>query len=157
MGMIPIETSKIKMKINDQEFVMKNIGFLHVAEDQTPVPDKPLSKYLFKIIRTKNRFSLMFFPQMMLHYDGYSVKVLAGPHLKGQHCGMCGDYNRNTFKEFINPQMCTLKTGEEMAHAWTLDNKFCTAKVVKPTCTVQGIDSFFLRTIRVCFFLDPVF
>ena len=41
--------------------------------------------------------------------------------------------------------MCELKTGEEMARAWTLDTKFCADKVVKPACTVQGIDIVFIN------------
>merc|ERR1711887_117570 len=135
--MIPGNTDKIQLKINDQEYVMKNTGFLHVAEDQTLIPDKTLHKYLFKIIKNKKRFSLVFFPQIVLHYDGHSLQVIAGQHLEGQHCGMCGDFNKKTYDEFLNPQMCELRTGEEMARAWALDNKFCADKVVKPACTVQ--------------------
>merc|ERR1712212_392705 len=99
--------------------------------------DKTLSHYLFKIIRDKKRFSLVFFPQIVLHYDGHSLQVLAGPHLEGHHCGMCGDFNKKTYHEFMNPQMCELRTGEEMARAWALDSKLCADKVVKPSCTVQ--------------------
>ena len=93
------------MKVNDQDFVMKNNGFLHVAEDKTLVPDKTLPQYLFKIIRNQKKLSLVFFPQIVLHYDGNSLQVLAGSHLKGQHCGMCGDYNKKTYHEFMNPQV----------------------------------------------------
>ena len=103
--MIPGKTDKIHMKLNDQDFVMKNTGFLHVAEDKTLVPDKTLPQYLFKIIRNQKKLSLVFFPQIVLHYDGNSLQVLAGSHLKGQHCGMCGDYNKKTYHEFMNPQV----------------------------------------------------
>jgi len=71
---------------------------------------------------------------MMINYDGNSIQVLAGPHVKGQHCGMCGDYNRNTHYELDDPQMCPLKTGEEMARAWTMDKKYCSTQVAKPEC-----------------------
>ena len=30
--------------------------------------------------------------------------------------------------------MCNLKTGEEMARAWTLDKKYCSTPIAKPEC-----------------------
>merc|ERR1712106_245792 len=93
-----------------------------------------LPNFVFKIIRQQNNFVIDFFPGMMIKYDGNSVQVLAGPQVTGQHCGMCGDYNRNTFHELKDPQMCNLKTGEEMARAWTLDKKYCSNPIAKPEC-----------------------
>jgi hypothetical protein len=102
---IPMENNKVQMKINDQEFVLQDNGFLFFPKNKAPVLNKVFQNYLFKMIRRQNSFTLTFFPQMMLNYDGNSVQVLAGPQMKGQHCGMCGDYNRNTYHEFIDPQV----------------------------------------------------
>ena len=100
-----METNKIHIKINDQDYDLQDNGFLFFPLDRAPVPNKVLHNYLFKIIRRQNSYVLTFLPQMMINYDGNSIQVLAGPHVKGQHCGMCGDFNRNTFHEFIDPQV----------------------------------------------------
>eukprot|EP00092_Neocalanus_flemingeri_P063290 GFUD01076531.1.p1 GENE.GFUD01076531.1~~GFUD01076531.1.p1 ORF type:complete len:214 (-),score=53.48 GFUD01076531.1:93-734(-) len=131
----PTEQNKVQIKINDQDFDLQDNGFLFWPLDQAPVENKVFRNFLFKIIRRQNSYVLDFFPQMMINYDGNSVQVLAGPHVKGQNCGMCGDFNRNTHHEFLDPQMCHLKNGDEMARAWSLDTKYCSDKATKPVCT----------------------
>ena len=102
---IPLETNKVNIKINDLDYDLQDNGFLFWPLDQAPIHNKVVRNYMFKIIRRQNSFVLDFFPQMMINYDGNSVQVLAGPHVKGQNCGMCGDYNRNRYHELVDPQV----------------------------------------------------
>jgi len=131
---IPFDNEKINVKVNDVEYVMHDGAFLYVPENETPVTNKVVNNHLFKIIHKQKTFSIMFFPQILINYDGKSIQVRVGPHMKGQHCGMCGDYNGMTHQELKNPQMCVLQSGQDMAKAWALDSKFCTETVVKPAC-----------------------
>jgi len=132
---IPVDANQIMIKINDQEHEILDNGVLFWPTTRVPHHHAVFREYLFKIIRHKNTFILDFFPQIMINFNGISAQVLAGPHIKGQNCGMCGDYNRNPHHEFLDPQMCHLKNGDEMALAWTLDTKFCTDTITKPACT----------------------
>jgi len=143
LELLPLDNRKFDLKINDQgPFYFRDKDFMYFATDQEPEMNKRVvPNHLFKIIRRKDMFVVDFFPHMMIRYDGNSMQVLAGPQVKGRHCGMCGDYNRNMHYELVDPQMCHLMNGDEMALAWTLDKKFCQDKVAKPACkkTVPGV------------------
>merc|ERR1711910_153334 len=136
LELIPLDNRKFDLKINDQgPFDFRDKDFMYFATGQEPEMNKRVvPNHLFKIIRRQDMFVVDFFPHMMIRYDGHSIQVLAGPQVKGRHCGMCGDYNRNMHYELVDPQMCHLMNGDEMALAWTLDTKFCQDQVVKPAC-----------------------
>ena len=51
--------------------------------------------YLFKIYKWEGSFTIDSFLRLTVHYDGSHVSILAPPHVKGQQCGMCGDFNRD--------------------------------------------------------------
>ena len=40
----------------------------------------------------------------------------------------------------LQSQMCVLRNGEEMAHAWTLDTKMCETRITKPDCVMPFTD-----------------
>jgi len=96
--------------------------------DETP------SKYKFKIYRFQKMFLVESFLNVMVMTDGSSVKVVAPPQVKGQHCGMCGDFNGDHAHELIHPQMCELHSGTDMAAAWTWARNDSTCPA-KPSCT----------------------
>ena len=51
--------------------------------------------YMFKIYKWEGTFTIDSFLRMTVHYDGSHVNIVAPPHVKGQQCGMCGDFNRD--------------------------------------------------------------
>merc|ERR1739846_268211 len=93
--LIPMDTKEMMIKINEQEHQIVDNGVLFWPTTTTTTTTTVFRDYLFKIMRYKNTFTLDFFPQIMINFNGLSAQVLAGPHVKGQNCGMCGDYNRN--------------------------------------------------------------
>eukprot|EP00092_Neocalanus_flemingeri_P025744 GFUD01027909.1.p1 GENE.GFUD01027909.1~~GFUD01027909.1.p1 ORF type:complete len:741 (-),score=120.67 GFUD01027909.1:127-2277(-) len=138
---VPIKTNVFRIYVKGDigqgkqgPYDLTDKDFLYWSPTEGTKLNTVLPDFMFKIFRRQNNYVVDFFPQMMINYDGNSVQVLAGPQVKGQHCGMCGDYNRNTYHELLDPQMCPLNTGDEMARAWALDTKYCSTKVTKPEC-----------------------
>jgi hypothetical protein len=52
---------------------------------------------------------------MTIKVQGSHVELSAPKYLRGQACGMCGDFNQEIVGEFMTPQRCALSTGELMA------------------------------------------
>merc|ERR1711915_574311 len=76
---------------------------------------------MFKIYKWESTFTIDSFLRMTLHYDGSHISVISPPHVKGQQCGMCGDFNRDHRYEMLGPNECQLKNGNDMAKAWAWD------------------------------------
>ena len=109
---VPMKSKTFRIYVKGDEqlgkqgpFDLQDMDFLYWSSTQGSKLNTVLPNFVFKIIRQQNSYVLDFFPQMMIKYDGNSVQVLAGPQVKGQHCGMCGDYNRNTHYELDDPQV----------------------------------------------------
>ena len=51
-------------------------------------------------------------------YDGNFVEVMPAPSVKGQHCGVCGNYNRNKNDEFTGKDESILPSGADMVNEW---------------------------------------
>jgi hypothetical protein len=52
---------------------------------------------------------------MTIKVQGSHVELSAPKYLRGQACGLCGDFNQEIVGEFMTPQRCALSTGELMA------------------------------------------
>jgi len=85
--------------------------------------DEREKSYMFKIYKWESTFTIDSFLRMTLHYDGSHVSVISPPHVKGQQCGMCGDFNRDHRYEMLGPNECQLKNGNDMAKAWAWDKE----------------------------------
>ena len=46
------------------------------------------------MFRWGSTFNLYSFLKVWVAYDGNFVEVVPSPSTKGQHCGICGNYNR---------------------------------------------------------------
>jgi hypothetical protein len=51
---------------------------------------------------------------MTIKVQGSHVELSAPKYLRGQACGMCGDFNQEIFGEFMTPRRCAVSTGELM-------------------------------------------
>ena len=51
-------------------------------------------------------------------YDGNFVEVMPAPSVKGQHCGVCGNYNRNKADEFTGKDETALASSADMVNEW---------------------------------------
>ena len=51
-------------------------------------------------------------------FDGTFVSVVPAPSVKGQHCGLCGNYNRNQWDEAIGKDGATDVGFSGIADEW---------------------------------------
>ena len=97
------------VKINDKEFKIRDGDFLLFTKDEEPRVNYRFAKdYRFRMFRNSaypNRIYIDFSPYVMVIFDGNSVQTVAGPMVKGRHCGMCGDYNVLRSLELVDPKV----------------------------------------------------
>ena len=73
---------------------------------------------LSRIFRWGSSYNVYSFLRVWVVYDGNFVEVVPAPSAKGQHCGICGNYNRNKFDEFTGKQMQALPSAQDMVQDW---------------------------------------
>jgi hypothetical protein len=61
---------------------------------------KLIFTYFSRIFRWGSTYNLYSFLKVWVTYDGNYVEVVPAPSTKGQHCGICGNYNRQQKDEF---------------------------------------------------------
>jgi hypothetical protein len=54
---------------------------------------------------------------VVVTYDGTFAQVMPFPSVKGQHCGVCGDFDGNRKNDLIDKSGTPL-LAEQMAKAW---------------------------------------
>jgi len=119
----PLTHAKYEIKIDGQDLSLDPHETYYFPSNQKLLrtdssANQEVPTYKFKIYRWDREYTIEAFMNMVVYYDGNSVKLLAPAHVKGQHCGMCGDFNGDREHELIHPQMCELSSGTEMANAW---------------------------------------
>jgi len=133
VGIKPVTHAKFEVTIEGQQI---NIGehetYYWPSNQKLGRSDEIPSNFKIKIYRLQKTFFIESYLNVIVTTDGNYVKVLAPSHVKGQHCGMCGDFNGDHEHEFIHPQMCELSSGSEMAAAWAWErnDSNCPAKPV---------------------------
>ena len=55
----------------------------------------------------------------MVSFDGTFVQAIPAPYVKGQHCGVCGNFDGNTKNEFLNKVGSAVET-DRLAQAWCI-------------------------------------
>jgi len=64
---------------------------------------------IFSIFKWGNTYNIYSFLKVWIVFDGSFVEVVPAPSIRGNHCGLCGNFNRNQYDEF------TKKDGTSMA------------------------------------------
>ncbi len=135
LSLKPLTHAKYEIKIDGVELSLDPRQTYYFPSNQKLLrtDQEAPTNYKFKIYRWDREYTIEAFMNSIIFYDGNSVNVLAPAHVKGQHCGMCGDFNGSPERELIHPEMCELKSGTEMANAWVrdLNDSICPRK---PSC-----------------------
>ena len=63
----------------------------------------------FRIFKWGDTYNIYSFLKVWIVFDGSFAEVIPAPSVKGQHCGLCGTYNRNKYDEW------TKKDGKALA------------------------------------------
>ena len=69
-------------------------------------------------MRWGSTYHIYSFLNVWISYDGNFAMTVPAPSVKGQHCGICGNYNRNQFDEFTAKDMSQLSSASEMVENW---------------------------------------
>jgi len=64
---------------------------------------------IFSIFKWGNTYNIYSFLKVWIVFDGSFVEVIPAPSVKGNHCGLCGNYNRNKYDDM------TKKDGTSLA------------------------------------------
>jgi hypothetical protein len=72
---------------------------------------------IFKIFRWGSTYNVYSFLKVWVVYDGNFLEVIPAPSVTGQHCGLCGNYNRNNFDDLVGKNEQPVSTAE-MAQEW---------------------------------------
>jgi hypothetical protein len=73
---------------------------------------------IFEIYRWGSTYNVYSFLRVWVSYDGNFVEVVPSPSAHGQHCGICGNYNRNKHDELTGKNEEVLATPKELVKSW---------------------------------------
>merc|ERR1712150_164467 len=73
---------------------------------------------IFKITKWGQTYNIYSSMRVWISFDGTYVNVIPAPSVKGNHCGLCGNYNRNKYDEMtektetlsLNPSVISFRT-----------------------------------------------
>jgi len=86
-----------------------------VGSNAPQIVHKERGEEIFKIFKWGSTYNIYSFLRVWIVFDGSFVEVVPAPSIKGNHCGMCGNYNRNQYDEMMKKDGISLaKTADEM-------------------------------------------
>ena len=68
-----------------------------------------IHEFLHRIFKWGNTYNIYSFLKVWIVFDGSFVEIIPAPSVKGNHCGLCGNYNRDQYDEM------TKKDGTSLA------------------------------------------
>jgi len=98
---IDIDTEKKRVSVNGNR--------VRVTDDKEYFY-KVQGKEIFKVTKWGTTYNIYSFLRVWIVFDGSYVNVVPAPSVKGQHCGLCGNYNRNQYDEMTGKDGKTLFT-----------------------------------------------
>eukprot|EP00090_Calanus_glacialis_P016360 TRINITY_DN2561_c0_g1_i1.p1 TRINITY_DN2561_c0_g1~~TRINITY_DN2561_c0_g1_i1.p1 ORF type:complete len:1526 (-),score=363.79 TRINITY_DN2561_c0_g1_i1:68-4645(-) len=109
------------------EFEPTDSKNIKVTKDGVPeqVADKGSKTFMegkeeiTKLIKWGSVYSLHSEGNVMVTFDGTFAQVIPAPYVKGQHCGVCGNFDGNTKNEFLNKVGSPVEVGR-IAQAWCI-------------------------------------
>ena len=60
-----------------------------------------LATFFCRITKWGSTYNIYSFLRVWIVFDGTFVNVVPAPSVKGQHCGLCGNYNRDRYDEMM--------------------------------------------------------
>ena len=80
----------------------------------------PLSRLpaVHRVFRWGSTYNLYSFLKVWVAYDGNFVEVVPAPSSKGQHCGICGNYNRQQSDEMTGKDMQKVGNVQDFVKDW---------------------------------------
>jgi len=109
------------------EFVPTSSKSIQVTKDGSPqdVADKGSKTYMegkeeiAKLIRWGSVYTLHSEGNVMINFDGTFAQIIPAPYVKGQHCGVCGNFDGNRKNEFLN-KVGAPTDPSRIAQAWCI-------------------------------------
>nr|WQH82008.1 vitellogenin [Caligus rogercresseyi] len=95
---------KVNVLINGNAVTVGEKEYVHM-EGETEI---------FKVVKWGSSYNVYSFLKLWTVYDGHAVSLIPAPSSAGQHCGLCGNYNRNQYDEFDSKDHKQLKTSDEL-------------------------------------------
>jgi len=74
---------------------------------------------IFKLVKWGSTINVYSFLRVWVATDNVFVQVMPAPSTRGQHCGLCGTFNRNMFDEWMGKDGETMMTSAaDMVNEW---------------------------------------
>ncbi len=70
------------------------------------------------MFRWGSSYHIYSFMRVWVSYDGSFLEVIPPPSSFGQHCGICGNYNRNQKDEWTGKDMALVSSASDMVKSW---------------------------------------
>jgi len=96
-----IEISGGNVKVNGRDYPVTSNGPQKIY--------KQSGEEIFSIFKWGDSYNIYSFLKVWIVFDGSFAEVIPAPSTKGNHCGLCGTYNRNKYDEW------TKKDGKSLA------------------------------------------
>ncbi|XP_076352688.1 vitellogenin-3-like [Tachypleus tridentatus] len=64
------------------------------------------------------------YERVTVSYDGKNAKIVVSSSYSGSQCGLCGDYNGESYEEFLGPKMCLYQDSEDFANSYALTDEY---------------------------------
>ena len=74
---------------------------------------------IFKLFKWGSTVNVYSFLRVWVSTDNTFVQVMPAPSTRGQHCGLCGTFNRNVYDEWMGKDGQTMMTSADaMVNEW---------------------------------------
>ncbi|XP_076347923.1 vitellogenin-2-like [Tachypleus tridentatus] len=62
---------------------------------------------------------------LLIKYDGVNAEIKVSPKYMGRHCGLCGDFNGESYREFLGPNSCIYTDSQDFVNSYVLGGQQC--------------------------------
>ena len=74
---------------------------------------------IFKLFKWGSTVNVYSFLRVWVSTDNTFVQVMPAPSTRGQHCGLCGTFNRNVYDEWMGKDGQTMvSSADAMVNEW---------------------------------------
>ncbi|KAK6060403.1 von Willebrand factor type D domain protein [Cooperia oncophora] len=94
---------------------------LKVSIDDEKINKEELEKYNIEMI--EDDMVRVRLEDLMVHFDGYNVKVYMGKHMTERQCGLCGHFDEEKDNEFLTPRKEYTDDIMEFHHSYILKDQ----------------------------------